>query len=169
MGSKRWCFTNRTCTYTHTQVLTLVLTKAECKMSRVRARLCHPPVNPLPAGASLTCCTGWWKTHCFTYSRGLCLRVCLCCSLKLPLFHVGVVSCVHKTLRCASPPLPTPPSRLSTTSHLSFSLLLSLPPFPELANQIQYSIMQDLQQGESWENGKMPHSRLLLNYQLRQI
>lgn len=110
MGSKRWCFTNRTCTYTHTQVLTLVLTKAECKMSRVRARLCHPPVNPLPAGASLTCCTGWWKTHCFTYSRGLCLRVCLCCSLKLPLFHVGVVSCVHKTLwgvrRPHSPPHP---------------------------------------------------------------
>lgn len=96
--------------HTHTQVLTLVLTKAECKMSRVRARLCHPPVNPLPAGASLTCCAGWWKTHCFTYSRGLCLCVCLCCSLKLPLFHVGVVSCVHKTLwgvrRPHSPPHP---------------------------------------------------------------
>lgn len=66
-------------------------------------------------------------------------------------------------------PTPHPTLQLSTTSHLSFSLLLSLPPFPELANQIQYSIMQDLQQGESWENGKMPHSRLLLNYQLRQI
>lgn len=33
------------------------------------------------------------------------------------------------------------------------------PSFPELANQIQYSIIQDIQQGESWENGKTPHSR----------
>uniref|UniRef100_H3DK90 Zinc finger and BTB domain containing 10 n=1 Tax=Tetraodon nigroviridis TaxID=99883 RepID=H3DK90_TETNG len=50
--------------------------------------------------------------------------------------------------------------RLSTTSRFSLSLspsLLAPPlpvPFPELANQIPCSIIQDIQQGESWENGE---------------
>ena len=68
------------------------------------------------------------------------------------------------TYLCAgSPPTmsPTPPS--STSAPLIVSLFCLLPsllplpsPPPELANQntIQYSLIRDSQQGESWENGK---------------
>lgn len=60
------------------------------------------------------------------------------------------------------------PQALNHLSFLSLSLLLPPSPhpsFPELANQIQYSILQDIQQGESWENGKPPLFRPQLNWE----
>lgn len=95
-----------------------------------------------------------------------CARLCLQNYCFADVAVVWRKLCIHSTARCVCVcvGIYTPPSS-QHTSHFSLFLPLApltltpVPPpplFPELANQIQYSIIQDIQQGESWENGKPP-------------
>lgn len=147
MDPKRGCWRNQAQTNTgaHTQVLTKG--KSSCNEDPTD---CCSLTKPLLHRWSLGWTIGlllWPGDGTALHIVGMCFMYAVnwnsyCSSGKVVSFvHTRHWKALHPPLTDDKPPLMSPS------------------PFPpELANQIQYSIIRDLQQGESWENGKTLYS-----------